>query len=376
MSGVVSVVEANTPRLRRAFARFPLTLYRNDPAFVAPLLTERDEFFDPLRNPFFTGARVKLFLAYRDGVIVGRISSCVYFAHNELHAERAGWFGFFDTIDDYIVAAALLKVALITLKQEGMTILRGPASFSVNHEWGFVVEGFDRPPAILMPYNRPYQPAFAERFGFRKCMDLFAWETSRDIHFPERMITLAGKATERYRVRVRPLNMRRFEDEVRTIHGIYNTAWENNWGATPMKWEEFAHLAKGLKQIVDPDLALVAEIDGAPVAFALSVPEMNQALIHLNGRLFPTGLFKLLWHTKVRNKITSLRTVALGVLPEHRRRGVDTVLILRTYLNAVPKGYTYSELSWVLETNTPLNSIAERLGARITKRYRLMEMSI
>ncbi len=376
MSATVQVVEAVSGAQKKEFIRFQYRLYKSDPNFVPPLIIERQDFHNPSKNPFFSGARVKYFLARANGVTVGRIATCVYFAHNEAHNEKVGFFGFFDTIDDYEVAAALLKVALITLKQEGMTAMRGPANFSVNHELGFLVEGYDSPPVVMMTYNYPYQPLLAERFGLRKRMDLLAWKITRDVPVPPRMLALAEKIASRGRITVRSLDMRRFDEEVAAIHDLYNRAWVHNWGAVAMKREEFFHMAKDMKQILDPELALIAEVDGVAVGFALSIPDINQALIHLRGRLLPFGIFQLLWHTKVRKTIRGIRTLAMGVVPEYQKRGVDSLLILRTFQNGIRAGYEYSELSWVLETNTLMNSIAQNLGATAYKTYRVMEMPI
>lgn len=376
MADDIRIVEADSRALRDEFIRFPLRLYRDDPHYVAPLLIERREFLDPAKNPFFSGARVKLFLAFRGAEVVGRISTCIYFAHNETHREQVGFFGFFDTIDDEAVAHALLKVALITVKQEGMTALRGPASFSTNHECGFLYQGFESPPVVMMPYNRPYQIRFAESFGLTKVMDLYAYLLKSDVGLSERVARIAEKVAQRSGITVRPLNLRRFDDEVEVIKDLYDRAWENNWGFVKMSDAEFRHTAKQMKQILEPNLALIAEVDGAPVGFSLSLPNINQALAYLDGTLLPTGVLKLLWHTKVRNKIDGVRTLIMGVIPDYQKRGVDNLLHVRTWRNGVARGYYWSELSWVLETNQLMRSIATNLGAEEYKTYRMMEMAI
>ncbi|HSH00323.1 MAG TPA: N-acetyltransferase [candidate division Zixibacteria bacterium] len=376
MADDIRIVEADSRALRDEFIRFPLRLYRDDPHYVAPLIVERREFLDPAKNPFFAGARVKLFLAYRGAAVVGRISTCIYFAHNETHNEQVGFFGFFDTIEDEAVAHALLKVALITVKQEGMTALRGPASFSTNHECGLLCQGFDSPPVVMMPYNRPYQVRFAESFGLTKAMDLFAYLLKSDIGLSERVARIAEKAAQRSGITVRPLNMKRFADEVDVIKDLYDRAWEHNWGFVKMSDAEFRHTAKQMKQILEPELALIAEANGSAVGFSLSLPNINQALAYLDGTLLPTGMLKLLWHTKVRNKIDGVRTLIMGVIPEYQKRGVDNLLHVRTWRNGVARGYYWSELSWVLETNQLMRSIARNLGAEEYKTYRMMEMAI
>lgn len=371
-----TIVEVNTAELLREFVRFPLELYHDDPHYVAPLISERLEFLDPKRNPFFSGARVKLFLARKNSRAVGRISTCVHFAHNEIHHENTGFFGFFDTIDDSEVASALLKVALITLKQEGMTVMRGPISFSLNHECGFLVEGFDSPPAVMMTYNRPYQPRFAEEFGLKKVMDLLAYMLRRTTDLPERVLRLTDKLATRAKVVVRPVNMKNFAADLALVNQVYNQAWVKNWGFVPMSSEEFAFAAKHMKEIIDPELALLALVDGKPVGFSLTLPDINLALKYLNGKLFPIGIFKLLWHTKVRNKLLGLRTITMGVIPEYQKRGIDTLMYVRTYQVGKARGYQWSEISWVLETNTLMRSLATSIGCEQYKTYRLLEMPI
>lgn len=376
MSANTSVLEVNSRAQLKEFIRFPAELYRDDPNFVCPLESERLEFFDKEKNPFYSGARTKLFLAQRGTETVGRIATCVYFAHNELHHDKVGFFGFFDCINDKEVAHALLKVALITLKTEGMTAMRGPASFTLNHECGLLVDGFDSPPVVMMTYNQPWLVPLVESFGLEKVMDLYAFLITDEAPFPERVLRLTEKIAKRSAVTIRKMNMKRFDEEVRIINDIYNQAWEDNWGFVPMTTEEFEFTAKNLKQVVDPDLALVAEVDGKAVAFSLSLPDINQALIHLDGKLLPFGILKLLWHTKVRSKIDGVRTVTMGVIPAYRKRGIDTLLYVKTYLDGTAKGYKWSELSWALETNTLLHSLVEGIGAHRYKTYRMYEMPI
>ncbi|MCK4461594.1 MAG: GNAT family N-acetyltransferase [candidate division Zixibacteria bacterium] len=372
----ISIVEVESAARLNDFIDLPNRLYGNDPNYVTPLKSERLEFFDRDKNPFYRAAKTKLFLAERDGKIVGRIASCVNFAHNEYHEEQTGFFGFFDCIDDSEVASALLKTAMIQLKRESMERMRGPMSFSSNHECGFLVEGFDSPPVVMMTYNPPYLPRLAEKFGLKKVMDLLAYKLTQDDPIPERVQKIVEKLRKRAKITVRNLNMRDFENEVQRIREIYNEAWEHNWGFVPMTEDEFNHLAKGLKQIVEPELIFIAEHEGRPVAFLMAVPDINQALIHLKGKLMPTGLFKLLWHTKVSNKIDGIRVITLGVVPEFRKRGLDSILYVDIYNRGLERGYKWAELSWILETNELMRSAIEQMGADLYKRYRIVEMPL
>ena len=277
MSEDVKIIEVETKKQLNDFIKFPFKLYKDEPNWVPPLISERKEFFDKEKNPFYRAARTKLFLAIRNGDIVGRIATCVNYQHNEYHMENVGFFGFIDLIDDYEVASKLLKVAMITLKKEGMEKMRGPTSFSTNHEIGFLIEGFDKPPTVMNPYNKPYLPKLAEKFGLKKVMDLNAYLITKDTPIPERQRTLVEKIKARNKIKVRSLDFSKFEEEVTLVNQIYNQAWEQNWGFVPMPKDEFFYMARHLKEIVDPEMALVAEVNGEPAAFSLAVPDINQA---------------------------------------------------------------------------------------------------
>ena len=372
----IEVVEVESASQLRRFIAYPNALYKDNPNYVAHLTSERLEFFDFKKNPFYRSAKAKLFLAKQNGQIAGRIATCVNFNHNEFHGEQTGFFGFFDCPDNYEIASMLLKVAMITLKREGMEKMRGQMSFSTNHECGFLIEGFDSPPVVMMPYNQPYLPKLAERFGLKKAMDLLAYKLTSDEPIPERIQTVADRIRRRTGITLRSINMSDFDNEARRINSIYRDAWEKNWGFVPMTEEEFFHMARQLKQIVDPNLVIIAEHEGKPVAFSLAVPDVNQALIHLNGKLLPVGLLKLLWHTKIRNKINGARIIMLGVMPRFQKRGIDSMLYVATYQRGVERGYAWAELSWILETNDLMRRGVEQLGAKIYKRYRIVEMPL
>ena len=376
MSNNVKVIEVESSKHQNEFIKFPFELYKDAPNWVAPLISERKEFFDKKKNPFFRVAKTKLFLAKKDGKVVGRIATCVNFQHNEFHMEKTGFFGFFDTIDDYEVASKLLKVAMITLKKEGMEAMRGPTNFSTNHEIGFLIEGFDKPPTIMNPWNYPYLPKLAEQFGLKKVMDLNAYLITHETPISERHLRVVEKIKKRSRITIRCMDYAKYDEEVKLINQIYNQAWEHNWGFVPMPKDEFFYLAKHLKQIVDPRMAFIAFVDDEPAAFCLAVPDINQALIKLNGRLFPTGLLKLLWHTKVSNKITGVRMLTMGVIKKFQKRGIDNMFFVETYLKGLEFEYEWAELSWILETNELMCRAAENMGAKLHKKYRLVEMPI
>ncbi|HUV29769.1 MAG TPA: N-acetyltransferase [Acidobacteriota bacterium] len=370
------VVEVESSAQLRQFIRCPNRLYKGDPNYVPPLLSERREFFDFQRNPFYRTARVKLFLALQGSEVVGRVATCINFRHNDVHQERVGFFGFLDTPDDYEIAQKLLKVAMITLKTEGMEKMRGPMNFSTNHECGFLVEGFDRPPAVMMTYNHPYQVQLAEKFGLKKVMDLIAYRLTKEDGISERIQRVVAKTRQRTNITLRGLRLSDFDNEIKRIQEVYNTAWAANWGFVPMDGAEFEHMAANLRRVIDADLVLIAEHGDRPVAFSLALPDVNKGLIHLNGRLFPLGVLKLLWHTKLRNKIDSVRLITFGVMPEYQKRGIDSMMYIETFVRAVAKGYREAELSWILETNELMCRACEEMGAKPYKKYRIVEMPL
>ena len=254
--------------------------------------------------------------------------------------------------------------------------MRGPANFTTNHEVGFLVVGFDRPPVIMMTYTMPYYLEFAERYGMAKAMDMYAYHGYSARGFDPRAERLVDRIKSRANATVRTINMSRFTEDVEHVKRIYNAAWAPNWGFVPMNGAELDHMAKDMKQIIDPRMVLFVEVDGVPVGFSLALPDINQALIHLKGRLFPFGLIKLLWLLKVKKVCTLARIMVMGVLPEYQKRGIDTIMNFETYRSGRDSGYAEGEMSWILETNEQMIAVAENLGYSRYKTYRIYEMSI
>lgn len=372
----IEIIEVNSDKLQHEFIMLPYRMYKDEPLFVPPLVSERKEFFDKKKNPFYRGARTKLFLARRDNKYVGRVATCINYSHNEFHNENVGFFGFFESVDDYEVASKLLKVAMITLKAEGMEKMRGPMSFSTNHEIGFLIDGFDKPPTIMMPYNYPYLPRLAEKFGLKKVMDLNGYLISKESPISERQIRLVDKLKQRNKVQIRTLNMSKFDDEVKLINRLYNQAWAKNWGFVPLAEDEFTYIAKKLKEVIDPEVVLIASINDEPAGFSLAVPDVNRVLIDLKGRLFPIGIFKLLWGTKVKKKVDGFRMLTMGVIPKYQKRGIDSIFYVETHLRGIKKGYSWAELSWILENNELMNRSATNMTGELYKKYRIVEMPI
>jgi len=367
--------EVATRRDRERFIRLPWKIYQHDPRWVPPLIVERREFLDPHKNPFFEHAAVKLFLA-EDGTgrEVGRIAAIVNSNHNRTHGDKTGFFGLWECVEDQQAAKLLFNAAASFLRAHGMEIMRGPENFSVNDDVGLLIQGFESPPMIMMPHNPPYYEKLAENYGFRKAMDLYAWYGEfREGHIPEEVSRRAEIARRRQNFTIRPLRMKEFASELKAIHAVYTAAWEDNWGAVAMTDREFSHLAAGLKQVIDPDLCLIAEVQGEPAGFSLALPDLNQILIGLNGKLFPFGLLKLIFQ---RSRIDALRILTMGVIRKYRNRGIDTCFYHETYRRAIAKGIWRGEMSWILENNAVMNRIVENLGFRIYKRYRLYDFPL
>jgi GNAT superfamily N-acetyltransferase len=301
---------------------------------------------------------------------VGRIAAAVNHRYIQFHGQPVGFFGFFESIDDPEVATALLTAAERWLAARGMNRVLGPMSFSTNEECALLVEGFRAVPAVMMPYNPPYYAALIEGAGYTKAKDLLAYFLDGDTPPPERLVRGVTHLQQRHHITIRPIDLRLFRQDVELIQEVYNSAWERNWCFVPMTPEEIADLAKQLRMIGNPNLCLLAERNGEAVGFALGLPDYNQALRHINGRLFPLGLFKLLWH---RRHMNGARILALGLKPGFRNMGIDAMLYLRLWREAPKNGYRLVECSWILEDNWPMRRGMERMGGKITKTYRIYE---
>jgi GNAT superfamily N-acetyltransferase len=373
MSDIAIQSVSNSRDLKR-FINLPWKIYKDDPLWVPPLKSEVKKILTPGRNPFWEHAERELFLALdKNGEPVGRIAAITNKKHNETHGDNAGFFGFFESVPDYGVAEKLFEKAACWLKERNLDRMRGPLNPSINDDIGFLYEGEKRPPVFMMPYNPPYYNEFAGRFGLTKVKDLFAWYIDDTITYPEKVFRIAERVQKRASAVIRPVNMKDFKAEVMKIKQIYNSAWEKNWGAVAMTDAEFDLLAHDFKQIIFPDLALMAEIDGKPVGFSLAVPDMNQIFPKLNGSLFPFGIFHMIgW----RKKITCIRVLVMGVMEEYRKRGIETVFYVETYRRAVEHGMKCAEMSWVLENNDVLNKALSTMGAKCYKTYRVYEITL
>jgi hypothetical protein len=360
---------------RRDFGRFIDYAYErnaSDPHWVPPLRLAERERLTPAKNPFFAHADVELLLAWRGGEVVGRIAAIDDRRHNEVHRDEVAMFGFFEAADAD-AAHALLAAAESAARTRGRAALRGPVNPSLNDSAGLLVEGFDSDPMVMMPHNPREYAGYIESAGYRKVKDLFAWLYDIEPETPRALERLAVRVRERDHVTVRPLMLSEFAREVERMRAIYCGAWQQNWGFVPPTGEEFRRVAAELKPIFDPRCAVCAEVDGQPVACAIAIPDINQALKGTDGRLSPSTIIRLLRRARY---IDQMRLLLLGVLPEYRLRGLYPLLLFELQRQVRGSAYRRAEFSWVLEDNHDINQPAAAAGARCYKRYRIYEKAL
>ncbi|MCD6520687.1 MAG: N-acetyltransferase [Anaerolineae bacterium] len=369
----VQIVPVTSRRELKDVVMFPFSLYRGDPNWVPPLISERMEHYDPQRNPFFEHAEMQLFRAVRDGQTVGTIGAIADEMHIKTWNEPVGFWGVFECIDDAEVAAKLFDAAREWLAARGREVMRGPMNLNINDECGLLIEGFDGPPVIMMPYNPPYYQQLVEGYGFTKAKDLYAYKVNIREHDPnmDRLQRVARIAQERYYVWTRKLELKHVDREVELIKPIYRKAWEKNWGAVPLTDAEFDYLAEALKVVADPDLSYLAFIGDEAVGCFLTLADYHQVLKHLGGKLFPFGWAKFLWY---RRKIMGVRVLIMGVLEEHRIKGIEALFFLTGWKEALRKGYEWAEMSWILEDNFKVIRDIESMGGVHYRTYRMYDI--
>lgn len=376
----VSIVPARTSEQVDAFIQFQFELYRGDPNFVPPIIAERRDFLDRRRNPLFQHADGELFLAVRDGRVVGRVAALNDPQYNQFHNTDYGFFGLFESHDDSQIAGALLDAAAQWIRTKGNRTMLGPVNLSFNQDCGVLIDGFEHPPAMMMPYNPRYYGALLASVGFAKAKDLFTYELSASVAPPERVVRIGEKARS-LGATVRPLRMNELQAEIRRIKSIYNSMAERNFGFgfVPMSEEEFDAVAARLRPLVQirPELCLIAELHGEPVGFSLTMPDSNPALRAAQGRLtrfgLPIGLARMAWAARKRDRV---RVLMLGIRQGFRRRGIDALLCLETLRAARLLGYSGGEIGWASEDNELINRVIEAMGARKYRTYRVFERSV
>lgn len=367
----IVVREVKSRRDLDEFIRLPWRIYANDPQWVPPLVCEVKAFLDRGRHPFYRHGEATQFVAYRDSEPVGRILASDDLRYNEQHGTGVGCFGMFESIDDVEVARSLLSAASTWLVRRGRTSIRGPIDYSMNYPCGLLVDGFDTPPRVMMNHHRPYYGRLLDACGLGKSKDLYAWWFTDELDMLSKWRLRLERLAQRGGVSVRPVDFNDFEAELARVIQVYNEAWEEHWGFVKMTEAELQHLASDLQRLADPNLVLLAEVEGRPVGLSMTLPDWNEPLSQINGRLDPWSLVKLAYY---RRKITTARMAVLGVTEGYRRRGIAEMLILQTldYGKNV-LGYSGAELSWTLEDNTLINRTIEAVGGRRYKTYRVFE---
>ncbi len=371
----VSAVEDRTAA--RAFLALPYALYADDPYWVPPLrMTERRR-WSPRHNATLRLRRVRRFVARRRGSVVGRIAAIVDPEFAARWREASGFFGFFESVNDDEVSDALFAAAAAALAEQGVRVVLGPVNLSTQDEVGLLVEGFDAPATVLSPYNPPYYEQLVQRAGFSKLRDYLAytWTPDRRRSAPvDRVVASAARRGGGYATLVlRPAEPRRWDDEVRTLHRLYNAAFDRVWGFVPISWEEFRQRAREFKAFYRPELVIVAELGGQPVGFGLLLPDINEALAGLQGRLLPFGWLRLMRRV---SRISSGRLILLGVLPGFTGRGLAALIADRMLEPALKIGLRRVELSLVLADNRPVRHVIEAFGATKSKLFRLYEKTL
>ena len=374
----IEIVPVTTRAEMDAFIRLPYRLHEGDPTWVPPLLMERREALDPAKNPFLRRASVRYWLARRDGRVVGRISAQMDPFVAKLRGPGEGHFGMIAAEDDPGVFAALTGAAEDWLRAEGATVVYGPFNLSINEETGLLVEGRETPPMMMMGHDPAYVDARLAEQGYEKARDLHAilWRTGEPL--PAML-----KALERRPlppgVTVRPVRMKDYEREVRTLVDIFNDAWSENWGFVPLSEDEAAHMAKQLRPLIVPDLVWFAELDGKPIAFLVCLPNINEAIADLNGRLLPFGWAKLLWRLKVRG-VKSVRVPLMGVRKEAQKSMLGPMIVGRIMHNlyrvVAERGIERLEMSWILEDNIPMLRLGKQMGGQRYKTYRMYRKAL
>ncbi|MFA4919001.1 MAG: hypothetical protein WC581_07105 [Thermodesulfovibrionales bacterium] len=367
----IKVIEIRSGKDLKDFIRLPDKLYSRDPFYVPLLKTEiKKQLSD--KNPFFLHAKARYFLAQKSGETVGRIASIVNQRHIEFRNEKSGFFGFFESVNDYAVSDALLNKAAETLGNEGMEIMRGPMNFSTNEECGLLLEGFDSPPMLMMPYNPPYYHDLMEHYGMKKAKDLFAYILDTPDELPNKILRVA-RIAEKFGITVRQIDKKMFKRDMMIFKDVYNSAWGKNWGFIPLTDEEVVHLGNNLKTVLEPDMTIIAEKDNEPVGFLSLLPDFNFVLKHMKGSVNPLSIVKALYYSK---KIKDLRTLLLGTKAEYRNKGVDALMFREAFKGVKKGGYKRVDFSWILEDNIPVQRLIEMIGGGLYKKYRIYEQRL
>ncbi|PCI63157.1 MAG: N-acetyltransferase [Kordiimonadales bacterium] len=374
----VSIVEINDKAGLKRFVDCTRTIYKDDPNWVQPLMLERMDVLQAHKNPYFDHADVQLWVAVRDGKDVGRISAQIDKMAQAQWGPNLGHFGFFEAVDQE-TAEALLATAEAWLKSRGMVRMQGPWSFSATEEVGTLIEGFETPPCIMMPHGRPQYDGWLKSTGLDKAKDMYAYSINLRNPMPDRAMRIVKMAEKNKRVVMRPLNMKKFDDELKIIMDIYNEAWDQNWGYVKFTEKEAKHAAAGLKPVVKAYRTYICEYDGEPVAFMLTIPDVNHKIRDLDGKLLPTGIFKLLYRM-FNGKEDRCRVPLMGVRKQFQKKPLGAAMAMWmidvSRQHVEKRGAYFGELGWILEDNDGMNSILTEIGCVKYKTYRVYEKPI
>jgi len=355
------------------FVRLPWEIYQGDRFWVPPLIKDQLQKLSP-NHPFRSHSEMNLLLAYRGEEVVGRIAGIIDHNYIDFHREKTGFFGFFESIQNQEVAEALLSRGRDWLRDHGMEKMIGPMNPSTNDECGLLIDGFDSPPCLMMPYNPAFYTSLLEAFGLKKAKDLYAYLLEKSTFVEGRLSRIIEKLIKKEpKLRVRPIELRRLDQELEIVKNIYNHAWIRNWGFTPLTEAEIDDLAKHLKPLVVSDLVLFGYWEDEPVGFSVSLPDYNEVLKRLNGKLGLLGLLKFFYFSK---KVKTIRIMLLGVKQAFQKRGVEGLLYYETFKKGIEKGYLRGECSWILEDNLLMQRGIEAMGGKRYKTYRVYETNI
>lgn len=370
----MEIKEVKNRRDLNKFILLPWKIYRHDRFWVPPLISEVKNIIDTRKNPFWKHAEQKLFIAKKGRKVVGRIAGIIDQNHISYQKEKVGFFGFFESIDDYEVAELLLSTVREFLREKGMERMRGPMNPSINEECATLIDGFNSSPYVMMTHNPPYYPKLFERYGFVKAVDWYAYlgpiraEPPKEIEIAARFALAKCPG-----LKIRNIRLEKLDQEAREIRDIFNSAWSKNWGFVPFTDEEMKVITKRLKTIASPELVFIAEVEGKPIGILAGIPNFNQVLKHLNGRLFPFGFLKALYYS---HRIDSGRLLIMGVKEEYRKMGIEAVMYLQAFKKAYELGFRWVESSMILEQNIMTRRAAELTGGKIYKTYRIFEIRI
>ena len=375
MTSEIKIITPTSRRDKKRFLLFPWEIYKNDPYWIPPLLVNEKGLLGYAKDPFYEENQIQTFLAERDGKVVGRIAAILNVGHLERYGDKVGFFGFYESVDDQAVADALFAAASDWLKERGCETMRGPANPSLNHTVGLLIEGFDSSPFFMMTYNPAYYERLFENVGLAKSQDMYAYWGKIEMlpKVRERYLRTAEMIQERYDVKLRPLDKKRFEADVRMFLEIYNRSLSNTWGFVPFSDAELRATAASMKYLMVPELAMVAEIDGKPAGVTFCLPDYNPRIKAINGRLFPFGFWKLL---RKRSEIKRMRIISTNVLPEYQMTGLGLVLLNALVPKTLECGVQEAEFSWVLESNQYSRGSLEKGGAVRNKTYRVYDKKI